>query len=109
MNPLKKIIVTICHYGCCMCPTIILGKTTDGWTVYARYRWGHLSVRVDPRDPTPHGGADGAWIMEKQLDPEGLDGCLDYDELREITADIIEWPSGISPGSFDVNDAWLEL
>ena len=109
MNQNEKIIVTIALYGCCMCPTIILGKTADGGTVFARYRWGHLSVRYDERDPAPHGGAAGVRILEKQLDPEGIDGCLDYDELKAISAEIIDWPSKISPGSFDDDDTWLEL
>lgn len=92
-----------------MCPTIISGKTDDGSTIYCRYRWGRLVIRIDPRDPAPHGGAAGVWILDKQLDPEGIDGCLDYEDLRKITAGIIEWPAEISPGSFDESDTWLEL
>ena len=109
MNPPEKIIVTIAHYECCMCPTIITGTTDDGTTVYVRYRWGRLSVRVDTRDPVPQGGAAGVWIIENQLVPEGLDGCLSYDELRELTADLIEWPDELTPRIYDENDTWLEL
>ncbi len=109
MNQNEKIVITIAHYECCMCPTTIVGKTANGWTIYCRYRWGHLSVRLDTRDPAPHGGAAGESIVEKQLDSEGLDGCLNYDELRAITADIITWTAEISPQSFDETDAWLEL
>lgn len=92
-----------------MCPTIISGKTEEGWTVYARYRWGLLNVRLDQRDPPPQGGAAGERLLEKQLDPEKIDGCISYEDLRKITAGIIEWPVEISPGSFDESDTWLEL
>ena len=90
-----------------MCPTTITGRTGDGMTVYARYRWGHLSVRVDSRDPAPHGGAGGAWIFEKQIDPEGLDGCMSYDELKQHTAEIVEWPAELTAYRFD--DGTIDL
>lgn len=96
MSQTEKITVTNAYMDCFMCPTTIIGRTFDGSTVYARYRWGHLSIRLDHRDPPPHGGASGKWIMEKQLDPTGLGGCLDYAELREITAHIVEWPDELS-------------
>lgn len=101
MNTPKKIHVTSAQYECPMCPTIIKGETEDGCTVYARYRWGHLSVRVDSRNPAPHSGAAGASIMERQLDPEGLDGWLDYEELRAITANLIIWPAELTPRTYD--------
>jgi hypothetical protein len=106
MSP--KIIVTTAHMECCMCPTIISGTTDDGWTVYCRYRWGMLSIRLDPRDSPPHGGAAGQWLMVKQIDPAGLNGCLDYEEIRELTADIIDWPDELTPKVHDENDTWLE-
>lgn len=97
MSQTEKIIVITAIMECCMCPTTFTGRTADGCTIYARYRWGILSVRIDPRDPAPHGGAGGVWILEKQLDEEGLDGWLEFDELREHTAEIIEWPDDLSP------------
>jgi hypothetical protein len=109
MSHPAKIIVTTAHQECCMCPTVIVGRTLDSATVYVRYRWGRLTVRLDLRDPAPHGGAAGVWIMFKQLDPEGLAGCLDYDEIRELTADIIDWPPELSPQIFDDDETtWLE-
>ncbi len=95
-----KIIVTTAHMECSMCPTVVCGVTTEGETIRARYRWGRLVIRLDPRD-SPLGGAGGAWIMDEQLDPEGLAGCLTYDEIREITADIIDWPDELSLKIFD--------
>lgn len=61
---------------------------------------GHLSVRVDRRDSPPHGGAAGEWIHEQQLDPHGLEGFIGYDEIREITAEWIEWPQEPIPPRF---------
>lgn len=88
---------------------IITGKTDDDWTIYARYRWGQLSVRIDPRDPPPHGGAAGRWILEKEIDPDGLAGWLTYDELKKITAEIVEWPEALSTKIYDDTDLWLDL
>ena len=103
----EKIIVTTATMESLMCPTIFVGITDDGWTVYARYRWGHLSVRVDPRDPAPHGGAAGRWILNQHIDPAGIDGDMAYKDLRELTADMIEWPAELSPRTFKENAPWL--
>lgn len=97
MNPQEKIKIVTAHVACCMCPTIVVGTTTEGSTIYCRYRWGHLTVRLDPRDPAPHDGAAGRWIFEKQLDPEGIQGAIDYDELRQITSVLIDWPEKPDP------------
>ena len=88
-----------------MSPTVIAGQTDDGSTIYARYRWGRLVIRLDPRDPPPHGGAAGAWIMDRQLDPTGLAGFIDYADLRELTAEIIDWPLELTPRTRDDSDA----
>jgi hypothetical protein len=101
MSEAAKIIVTVAAVECRMCPTIVTGRTANGCTVYARYRWGQLSVRLDPRDPAPDGGAAGVWILQTQIDPEGLDGYMRYEELIEHTSEIIEWPVELSPRTFD--------
>lgn len=79
-------------------------------TVYARYRWGILSIRIDPRDTPPNGGASGKSIYEKQLDPKGLAGAMYFDELQQHTSEIIEWPAELTPKSYnDETDPWLDL
>lgn len=85
------ITVVSAYYELFACPTIVVGKTDDGGTVYARYRWGCLSVRIDPRDDPPQGGAGGAWVFNRKYGNE-YDGCISYEELREITQGEIEWP-----------------
>lgn len=84
---------------CGMCPSIFIGKTADGTTVYARYRWGLLSIRLDPREPAPIGGAGGVWIHTKQVDPDELDGCMTFDELKEHTAEVVSWPDELTSRS----------
>ena len=86
-----------------VCPTIFVGKTDDGSTVHARYRWGCLSVMLDPLEDPPHRGAGGAWLFNQKYG-EQYDGCISYDELREITKDEIEWPDQLDdppPGDGD--------
>lgn len=84
------------YYELHLCPMVIVGKTADGSTVYARVRWGHLSVRIDPRDPAPHGGAGGQWIVDKLVDDDQLAGWIEYDELKKVTEELVEWPDNIT-------------
>ena len=77
---------------CFACPTTYIGKTDDECTIYARYRWGRLSVRIDPREDPPNGGAEGTWIYDEQLGGE-YHGCLEYSDLRHHTAGVVEWPN----------------
>jgi hypothetical protein len=105
MTPPGKITVATAHQECCMCPTIITGTTTEGATIYVRYRWGRLVIRLDHQNPPILGGAAGTWILDKQLDPEGIDGCLTYEALREHTAEIIDWPEEISPKTYGNTEA----
>lgn len=109
MSTTQKIKVVTAYMEFPLCPTVVVGITADGWTVYCRYRWGHLSVRLDPRDPPPLGGAAGRWILNQQIDPGGLDGSMEYEELQALTADLIEWPAELTPKTYDDNDACLDL
>jgi hypothetical protein len=104
MNPPGKITVVSASRENLLCPTLIVGITDDGSTVYARYRFGRLSIRIDDRDPAPNGGAEGRRVYEEKLDPQGLDGCLDYAELRELTAGWIDWPDELIPRKIDADD-----
>lgn len=81
---------------CPFCPTIIVGRTPAGQTVYARYRSGILSVRFDPRSPAPHGGVWGLVLLEGQYG-EANDGHMTYDELKEHSANVVAWPDDLSP------------
>ncbi len=76
---------------CIACPTIYTGKTADGLTVYARYRWGLLSVRIDDSPEPECEGAAGWEILAKTIDHE-VHGWLSYSDLRQYTVGLIEWP-----------------
>jgi hypothetical protein len=86
------IVVENVSQTCCACPNTYSGKTADGLTIFARYRWGHLSVRVQPAGVDDGlDGAAGESILE--VDHGGrFDGFLDYSDLRSLTQDLIQWP-----------------
>lgn len=105
MKTSEKIIVTTAHYECPMCPTIVSGITEEGWTVYARYRWGRLSIRIDRRESAPHGGAEGVWIFDEAIGDDPYAGWMDYEELRKITAEMIDWPDELTPKTCEASDA----
>jgi hypothetical protein len=77
------------------CPSTFTGTTAAGQTVYARYRCGHLSVRIDDAHEPRHGGAAGRSILEVTLGGE-YDGSLDYADLRQHTAGVVEWPDQLT-------------
>ncbi len=82
-----------------------IGRTFEDGTVSVRYRWRQLRITCDHRNPAPSGGAAGVWLMVKQLDPEGIQGDIDYKKIRELTADIIEWPAELTPLTYGGTDA----
>lgn len=75
------------------CPNTYSGITAEGETIFVRYRWGHLSIRLQPRGLIDDSeGSNGESIFE--LDYGGpFDGMLNYSELRELTEKIIQWPN----------------
>ena len=95
MSNSKKIMVTTAYVECPMFPTTIVGRSTGGLTVYARYRSGCLTVRVDPRDPAPFKGAWGLQIHESIIG-ESDDGIMTYDELKTLTCNQVEWPDQLN-------------
>jgi hypothetical protein len=65
------------------------GETQDGRRVYVRYRWGHLTIGIGESmsDAVEHGGN----LFDKQLG-DRLDGSLEFDQLRDATKELIQWP-----------------
>lgn len=104
MTPPRKISVVSATMEFPLCPTIISGQTAEGSTVYCRYRFGRLSIRIEHRKPAPSDGAEGRRIYERKIDPNGLDGQLSYDDLRKITEGWIEWPDELTPRKIDDGD-----
>jgi hypothetical protein len=112
-------VVKVDNFGCA-CPTQLEGKTEDGKEVYARYRHGYLSVRIDDK---PYFGKQlnfgedenhsyEAYLKLRKGDEEkakssyeshqmllkisggvhSYSGFLSYDELVEATEGWLEWP-----------------
>ena len=79
------------HCICFACPTTYTGVTDGGLTVYARYRWGRLSVRIDASPEPEFDGAAGGEILAKAIGDK-FDGMLSYAELRQQTDGVVEWP-----------------
>lgn len=48
--------------------------------IYARYRWGHLSLTLNDRET----------IFSEQV-RDGLDGVMGTDELMGLTEDVLDW------------------
>ena len=71
---------------------VLVGKTDTGSTIYVRVRFGHLSMRIDPREDPPFGGAAGKWVFEAEVGDGAYTAWIDYDELRDLTSEHIEWP-----------------
>lgn len=65
---------------CYACPSQWEGKTDNGERVYVRYRWGNLSIDIN-----------GNGFYSESIG-DGLAGVLGYDELKEYTKHLIEWP-----------------
>lgn len=89
------ITVVSAHCTCFACPSCYIGKTADGKTVYARYRFGHLSVRFDAASRPQHDGAGGREILAVEIGNQ-TDGCLDYQHLRLQTVGIVDWPAELT-------------
>jgi len=103
MRTPHRIQVESAYVECPMCPATFIGKTANGQTVYARYRFGVLSVRLDPRDPPPYRGAWGIVLMESHLG-ENDDGHMTYAELREHSKNVVTWPDDLSERPEDILD-----
>ena len=65
------------------CPLEISGKTENGQEVFVRYRWGHLTIHIAD-------GTEDGWTLAQQVGGEN-DGWISLDEIREITAGVVDW------------------
>ena len=77
---------------CSACPTQFEGRTSDNRRVYVRYRWGYLSVRIGEIGGDIYTAVNGTEVFGKVIDPEGWDGTMFFDELKEITKGFVQWP-----------------
>lgn len=85
------IIVTSVDRTCGACPAQWEGRTTDGRHIYARYRHGQFRVGVsDDEMDAVRAAYDRpvAWLTKG----DSLDGHMTYQELKDWTAGLIQWP-----------------
>lgn len=80
----KKYRVKRYEQTCPACPSQWDIYTTEGEHIYARYRWGHLCVRLNPWHK------DEKILYDKSIG-EGLDGYLSTEELMKHTASVLDW------------------
>lgn len=72
--------VVAARQSCLSCPSQWDGMTDDGRPVYARYRFGRLTVQVN-----------GDTLIACEPGDE-FDGYIDQYTLADLCAPLIEWP-----------------
>jgi hypothetical protein len=67
------------------------GRDVESRPVYIRYRHGYLEIYVGPVNGEIDSAVFGNEIFGKQIG-ERYDGRLSYEQLRNLTKSIIEFP-----------------
>ncbi len=80
----KKYKVKHCIMTCSACPSQWDIYTDDGEYIYARYRWGRLTLTLNPYQ----GNREELFRMGIG---DGLDGVMETIELVEHTKSVLDW------------------
>lgn len=72
---------------CPSCPSQWDAMTDDGHSVYIRYRWGRLSVKVCPDVGEREYTGDWTTVYNEQIG-DHLDGYLSDEDMLEIVEEI---------------------
>jgi hypothetical protein len=85
-------VVTSLKKTCTACPAQWEGTLDDDRALYARYRWGELSVGLGKRieDAIDNGRSEEALFCEHVGD--GLDGLMGFEELRGYLWGLLDFP-----------------
>jgi hypothetical protein len=70
---------------CSGCPTQFEGEAETGESLYIRYRWGYLELRV---------GGIGA-VYSEDIAGDGISGVLTEAQVREQLKGVLDWPEGL--------------
>ena len=89
--PEPKYVVKAVVLTCSACPSQWDGVLDDGRSIYVRYRWGGLSIRV-ASEVGPEGDAVGGKEIFSGNFGDGLDGVMSYEELKTHTLGVFSWP-----------------
>ena len=76
---------------CEACPAQWEGIDAAGRPVYVRYRWGYLEISIGEKGEGIGSAVNGQEIFGTQIG-HTLHGEMSYDELKKVTAGIIEFP-----------------
>lgn len=89
-------VITSMRKTCTACPSQWEGTLDDHRAIYARYRWGELSVGLGERieDAVRKSGSDEALLREYVGD--GFDGFMDFEELRTHLHGLLEFPADLT-------------
>ena len=80
---------------CIACPTQYEGILDNGHSIYIRYRWGKLSIRISyGKSSNVNDAVKGHEVFTATLGGS-LDGVLDDDELLRVCSNVIEFPKEI--------------
>lgn len=77
---MELIKVSDVHQTCQACPSQWEGITGTNLPIYARYRFGRLTVELDE-----------LCIFDTEIG-DSLDGIIDYTTLKKYTGHMILWP-----------------
>lgn len=80
----KKYKVKNCNQTCSACPSQWDIYTDDGEYIYARYRWGVLTLTLNP-------WRDSEQLLYKERHGDGLDGVMETAELMKHTKSVLDW------------------
>lgn len=74
--------------ACGACPSQWDIFTDDDRYIYARYRWGWLSLTLNC-------GENNSQVIFAQAIGDELDGCMDLGELIAITSPLLDWSGDV--------------
>lgn len=97
-------VVTV-NRTCLACPSQWEGSTDEGEFVYARYRGGHMRVDVAPTDLEWSQQGHTNFTVYSEDFGEWLDGYITFEELKEHTKDVLEWPESDGEASISLETA----
>jgi hypothetical protein len=80
---------------CLACPSQWEGTLDDGRAVYARFRHGHLSVGIGKTaDQAVNNAMSDQALYEGDIG-DGLDGFMDFEELKAHLRGLLEFPADL--------------
>lgn len=94
-QPERRLKVVALKQTSIACPSQWEGVLEDGRVIYARYRWGELSVGLGDgvAEAVRNGMSDDALYADPVSG--GLDGYMDLEELKAHLHGLLEFPAGL--------------